>query len=944
MNKNPIKFQDETMVEVKTEKSKITLPILITENKNTQPLLGLDWLDKLEIGLQGNTNTNIIRHIVTDERRQKIVNEYEDLFRNNHTIKDLAIDIQLKKDTKPIQQKRRPVPIHFQKTVKKELEKLIESGHLDEADNTTENCFVSPAVITIKKDKSVKIALDSRKLNEACVKRKAAMPIMEELISKISAEITRNNGEIWMSKIDLDYAYGQAKLTVEATKHCVFSIIGGDFTGHYRFKKGIYGLSDIPTVFQEHIDKVLEFKTPVWLDDIICVTSGTIDEHAGYRASERKTELFKQEITWLGYHIDQNGVKPIKGKTEAITKTKSPKECKELKSFLGSKQHLSKFINNLFMKTDRMRRLLKKETIWEWTSEVNEDFKNLKKEITESPCLAHFDPKKENYATTDACNTGLGATLWQKEGEIFRPIAFASRFLTDCERKYAINELELLGALWGLEYFWYYVYGKRVILLTDHQALQPLLKRNRAHKQYSARLTRWLDRLSHFDVKVQYTAGKNIPLTDYLSRHPIVNTGENATENNFSGQNEAESEEEFVIIQIHGLIDFIQTNGSIKRFTERTKTKQKPTNHSAVHASVNKINILICSKTSIPLNGVNQISSAKSLDKPATTSKMDKVNGIDMHFIFKKRGHSPDTHMLWTERKRLLKPQKKTRIVGKGTDNERLQEYRPSQQVRKRIAELKIQNYNRFFSFCETLGTTPLKEFQLNNNESWITQSPDTESQTSNIRQEKCPTNATKKFRKHETVNLIRLIQTVKTNTLDDEHNERTEETIKKAKKGFALDLPMLVEETARDEKNLNANTAIERQNIEEIFYPYRTYRYHLTTRLGLLIYNDKIVIPEAMRTTYIAMLHQGHPSADMMDQSSTAFWWPGLHREIREKTTQLPSTEKNNPEILSEPNQEIQLDLAGPMKSKTPGDVYILVADDRFSKWPTAQICKNTD
>ena len=138
------------------------------------------------------------------------------------------------------------------------------------------------------------------------------------------------------------------------------------------------------------------------------------------------------------------------------------------------------------------------------------DFENLKKEISESPCLAHFDPKKGNYVTTDACNTGLGATLWLREGEIFRPIAIASRFLTDCERKYAMNELELLGALWGIKYFRYYVYGRKVNLLGDHQALQPLLKRNRAHKQYSARLTRWLDRLSRFDVNVQYTAGKNI--------------------------------------------------------------------------------------------------------------------------------------------------------------------------------------------------------------------------------------------------------------------------------------------------------------------------------------------------------------------------------------------------------------------------------------------------
>ena len=133
------------------------------------------------------------------------------------------------------------MPIHFQNSVRHDLEKLIEKGHLEKADGTTENCFTSPAVITIKKDKSVKIALDSGKLNESCIKRKAAMPNMEELINKISAEITKSSGEIWMSTNDLDYAYGQAKLSKEAAKHCLFSKIGGDFTGHYRFKKGFYG-------------------------------------------------------------------------------------------------------------------------------------------------------------------------------------------------------------------------------------------------------------------------------------------------------------------------------------------------------------------------------------------------------------------------------------------------------------------------------------------------------------------------------------------------------------------------------------------------------------------------------------------------------------------------------------------------------------------------------
>ena len=248
------------MVEVKTEKSKITLTILIIENKNTQPILGLDWLDKLKIGLHGSRNTNLIRNITLDEKSTKILNEFEDLFKNNHTIEGLTIDIQLRKDTKSIQQKGRPVPIHFQNSVQHELETIIKKGHLKKAVGTTENCFVSPAVITIKKDKSFEIALDYRKMNESYIKRKAAMPNMEELISKVSAEITKSKGGKWMSRIDLDYAYGQAKLSTEASKHCVFSIIGGVFTATTVSRKASTGCRIFQPSFKNTSEKYWNLK------------------------------------------------------------------------------------------------------------------------------------------------------------------------------------------------------------------------------------------------------------------------------------------------------------------------------------------------------------------------------------------------------------------------------------------------------------------------------------------------------------------------------------------------------------------------------------------------------------------------------------------------------------------------------------------------------------
>ena len=84
-----------------------------------------------------------------------------------------------------------------------------------------------------------------------------------------------------------------------------------------------------------------------------------------------------------------------------------------------------------------------------------------------------------------------------------------------------MGELELLAVVWGLEKFLFNLYGKKVYLQTDHQALVPLIKRNRSNKQYSARSTRWLDRLTHFDIAIRRIADSNLKITDYLSRNRV---------------------------------------------------------------------------------------------------------------------------------------------------------------------------------------------------------------------------------------------------------------------------------------------------------------------------------------------------------------------------------------------------------------------------------------
>ena len=88
-------------------------------------------------------------------------------------------------------------------------------------------------------------------------------------------------------------------------------------------------------------------------------------------------------------------------------------------------------------------------------------------------------------------------------------------------KKYSVGELELLAVVWGSKKIRFYLYGKKVLLYTNHQALESLIERNRCNRQSSARLTRWLDRLAHFDIAMQHIAGSNLKFTDFLSRNPV---------------------------------------------------------------------------------------------------------------------------------------------------------------------------------------------------------------------------------------------------------------------------------------------------------------------------------------------------------------------------------------------------------------------------------------
>ena len=158
----------------------------------------------------------------------------------------------------PIQQKCRRVSITLQEKIVNEIDKLLAQRHIQLLEECSDKYFVSPIVITVKKDGSVKLALVSRELNKQVHKNKYQMPNIEELRDIVGQTISEwKQGDVFFKTMDLTYAYGQIPLNVDTSRHCSFSLVGGQSTETYRFETGIYGLKTMPPEFQRVMDAIL---------------------------------------------------------------------------------------------------------------------------------------------------------------------------------------------------------------------------------------------------------------------------------------------------------------------------------------------------------------------------------------------------------------------------------------------------------------------------------------------------------------------------------------------------------------------------------------------------------------------------------------------------------------------------------------------------------------
>lgn len=179
---------------------------------------------------------------------------------------------------------------------------------------------------------------------------------------------------------------------------------------------------------------------------------------------------------------------------------------------LGTVNYLAKFIPNMSTITAPIRELLKQENQFYWGPTQEQAFENIKIILSKAPVLTFFDVTQLITMACDASNSGLGAVLLQNN----KPVAYASRSLTDAETRYAPIEKELLAIVFGLERFNQYTYGNSVLVESDHRPLEAIVTKPLVSAP--PRLQRMLFRIQKYNFTVKYVPGKEQIVSDTLSR------------------------------------------------------------------------------------------------------------------------------------------------------------------------------------------------------------------------------------------------------------------------------------------------------------------------------------------------------------------------------------------------------------------------------------------
>jgi transposase InsO family protein/predicted aspartyl protease len=448
-----------------------------------------------------------------------LLQEYADVFRTEPLGSSRNFEHRLELlDPEPVKMMPRRVPQTQYAAMQEEIERMLKLGVIRKSVSP----YASPVVLVKKKNGKIRFCVDYRRLNDRTVKDAFPLPNILDVLEALQ-------GAKFFATLDLQSGFWQIPMREKDISKTAFCVPHG----HYEFLKMAFGMSNSTATFQramtELLKPLLNKGVVVFVDDIVIYSDslpGLLDimqkvfhllREDNLTLNPEKCELFRTEVTVLGHRVSAQGIQPLEDKVEAIETWPTPKNKKEMRSFLGLCNYYRQYVVDFAKIAAPLHKLTGKTAKWEWSEREEEAFVNLKSAMQITPVLMLYDPHKPVMVDCDSSNYALGGVLVQMDDEgNEKPVAFYSRCLSKTEAVYCTTRKELLAVLACLRHWRYYLLGRKVVVRTDHSSLVWL----KSFKNPENQLARWLEELSQYDIELQHRPGSKSGNADALSRRP----------------------------------------------------------------------------------------------------------------------------------------------------------------------------------------------------------------------------------------------------------------------------------------------------------------------------------------------------------------------------------------------------------------------------------------
>ncbi|XP_062537773.1 uncharacterized protein K02A2.6-like [Armigeres subalbatus] len=404
------------------------------------------------------------------------------------------------------------VPAAFREAARKRLQDMEAKDIIEKVSTAPE--WISGMSAVAKGKGDFRLVVNMRAANKAIKREYFRLPPINEMKTKL-------HGARYFSKLDLSNAYYHLELEKGSRDLTTFL----SEYGMYRFKRLMFGVNCAPEIFQREMTRILKDfpNVIIYIDDILIfaetlpeLRKTVADVMQVLRANNltinpEKCEFDQSSVTFLGHKLDEQGFHIDEAKTKLILEFRRPATASELRSFLGLASFLSPHIRNFADLTRPLWTVAAKNS-WEWGAPQTTAFEAVKEAIAKcTVTLGYFCEMDRTILYTDASPIALGAVLVQVDSKgTHRIISFASKALTPTERRYAQNQREALGAVWGVEHFAYFLLGRHFTLRVDSKGISFILSRSREDsKRVLTRADGWALRLSPYNYEVEHVKGSD---------------------------------------------------------------------------------------------------------------------------------------------------------------------------------------------------------------------------------------------------------------------------------------------------------------------------------------------------------------------------------------------------------------------------------------------------